>query len=196
MKEEEIRLNFSRNLLALRKSKGLSQVQLAEILGYTDKAVSKWEKNETIPDITSLSAIADYFNITVDDLISNRNVVKKSNKKRTHIRITISSIAICFFVSAVIYLILALKNISKSYVTVPFAFLTSGIVLIVFSCLWFKRLYVYLGVSLTIWSTAIIAMIFLDFKLFWVVLIIAVIVDAAFFPFLKIFIPKERKATN
>ena len=196
MKEEEIRLNFSRNLLSLRKSKGLSQVQLAEILGYTDKAVSKWEKNETIPDITSLSAIADYFNITVDDLISNRNVVKKSNKKRTHIRITISSIAICFFVSAVIYLILALNNISKSYVTVPFAFLTSGIVLIVFSCLWFKRLYVYLGVSLTIWSTAIIAMIFLDFKLFWVVLIIAVIVDAAFFPFLKIFIPKERKATN
>ena len=193
MREEDIRLNFSKNLLALRKSKGLSQAQLAEALNYTDKAVSKWEKNETIPDIASLSAIAEYFDLTVDDLISNRNVVKKSNRKKNHVRIVISSVGICFFVCALVYLFLALYNIPKSYVAIPFAFFTSGIVLIVFTSLWFRRLYIYLGISLTIWSAAIITMIFMDFNLFWIVLVIAAIVDAAFFPFLRVVIPRVRK---
>ena len=66
MKEEEIRINFSKNLYALRKSKNLSQAQLAEDLNYTYKAVSKWENKDTIPDIVTLSAIASYFDITVE----------------------------------------------------------------------------------------------------------------------------------
>ena len=193
MKEEDIRLNFSKNLLALRKSRGLSQAQLAEALNYTDKAVSKWEKNETIPDVASLSAIAEYFDLTIDDLISNRNVVRKSNKKKTHIRITLSSFGICFFVSAFIFLFLALYSIPKSYVMAPFAFLASGIVLIVFASLWFNRLILYSAISVTIWSVALITMIFLDFKLFWVVLIIAFIIDVAFYPFLKVVISSEKK---
>ena len=193
MKEEDIRLNFSKNLLALRKSRGLSQAQLAEALNYTDKAVSKWEKNETIPDVASLSAIAEYFDLTIDDLISNRNVVRKSNKKKTHIRITLSSFGICFFVSAFIFLFLALYSVPKSYVMAPFAFLASGIVLIVFASLWFNRLILYSAISVTIWSIALITMIFLDFKLFWVVLIIAFIIDVAFYPFLKVVISSEKK---
>ena len=95
MKEEEIRINFSKNLYALRKSKNLSQAQLAEDLNYTYKAVSKWENKDTIPDIVTLSAIASYFDITVDDLISSHDAVKKSTKKRTRKRINLSSIGIC-----------------------------------------------------------------------------------------------------
>lgn len=193
MKEEEIRQNFANNLLALRKSKGLSQAQLAKELNYTDKAVSKWEKNETIPDIASLSAIAEYFDITVDDLIKNHNVVKKSNKKRNRVRITLSSMAICFIVTGLVYLLLAVNNVPKSYIAIPFAFLTSGIVLIVLSSIWFKRLIIYLGISITTWSLAIIVMLFMDFQFFYIVLIIAFIIDLAFYPFLKIFLSKERK---
>lgn len=193
MKEEEIRQNFANNLLALRKSRGLSQAQLAKELNYTDKAVSKWEKNETIPDIASLSAIAEYFDITVDDLIKNHNVVKKSNKKRNRVRITLSSIAICFVVTGLVYLLLAVNNVPKSYIAIPFAFLTSGIVLIVLSSIWFKRLIIYLGISITTWSLAIIVMLFMDFQFFYIVLIIAFIIDLAFYPFLKIFLSKERK---
>ena len=193
MKEEEIRQNFANNLLALRKSRGLSQAQLAKELNYTDKAVSKWEKNETIPDIASLSAIAEYFDITVDDLIKNHDVVKKSNKKRNRVRITLSSIAICFIVTGLVYLLLAVNNVPKSYIAIPFAFLTSGIVLIVLSSIWFKRLIIYLGISITTWSLAIIVMLFMDFQFFYIVLIIAFIIDLAFYPFLKIFLSKERK---
>ncbi len=193
MKEEEIRLNFSKNLLALRKSRGLSQAQLASDLNYTDKAVSKWEKNETIPDITSLSAIAEYFDITVDDLIKDHDVVKKSNKKKNRFRITFSSIAICFVVVGLIYLILALNSVDRSYIAIPFASLTGGIVLIVLASLWFRRTIIFIGVSVTIWSLALIVMLFMNFNLFWVILIIAFVINLSFYPFLKIFLGKERK---
>ena len=113
MREEDIRNNFSKNLYSLRKSRNLSQAQLAEELNYTYKAVSKWENKETIPDIVNLEAIASFFDITIDELISDKDVVKISNKKRTHIRITLSSIAICFVVTGIVYLALMLAGIHK-----------------------------------------------------------------------------------
>ena len=187
MREEEIRNNFAKNLYALRKSKKLSQAQLAEQLNYTHKAVSKWENKETIPDIVTLEAIASFFDITIDELISDKDVVKISNKKRTHIRITISSIAICFVVTGIIYLALVLSNIPKSYIALPFALLTGGIVFVVFAALWFKRYSVFLATSIIVWSSALIITLFMDFSYFWIVLIIAAVINLAFYPFFKIF---------
>lgn len=196
MKEEEIRVNFAKNLYALRKSRNLSQAQLAEDLNYTYKAVSKWENKDTIPDIVTLSSIASYFDITVDDLISSQDAVKKSAKKRTRKRITLSSIGICFFVTAVIYLVLLVTNTPKSYIAIPFAFLTSGIVYVVFAALWFKKYHVFLATSIIVWSTAIIVILFMNFAYWWLVLIIAFITDLAFYPFFRIFFNKEKAASE
>ena len=187
MKEEEIKIKYSKNLYALRKSKSLSQAQLAEALNYTHKAVSKWENKETMPDIVTLSSIAEYFDITVDDLINSHDAVKKSQKKRDRRRITLSSVGICFFLTAVIYLVLLVTNVPKSYISIPFAFLTSGIVYVVFASLWFKKYHVFIATSIIVWSTAIILMLFMDFAYWWLVLIIAFITDLAFYPFFRIF---------
>ena len=194
MKEEEIRNNFSKNLYALRKSRNLSQAQLAEDLNYTYKAVSKWENKDTIPDIVTLSAIASYFDITVDDLISPQDAVKKSTKKRIRRRIVLSSIGTCFFLTAVIYLVLLVTNTPKSYIAIPFAFLTSGIVYVIFAALWFKKYHVFLATSIIVWSAAIIIMLFMSFAYWWLVLIIAFITDLAFYPFFRIFFNKEKAA--
>lgn len=187
MREEEIRTNFAKNLYSLRKSRGLSQAQLADALNYTYKAISKWENKETMPDIVTLTSIGEYFDISIDDLISNRNVIKISNRKKIQKRITLSSVSICFFVIAIVYLVLLLCNVKNSYIAIPFAFLTSGIVLLVFSCLWFKKIFVFISVSSIIWSIAIIAMLFMNFTYFWVVMIIAGVINLGFYPFLKIF---------
>ena len=56
----------------LRKEKGLTQSQLADELGVTDKAVSKWEVGEANPDISLLVKIAEVFNVTIDYLLTGK----------------------------------------------------------------------------------------------------------------------------
>ena len=59
MTQQEIKDNFSQNLIKLRKAKNLTQAKLAEELCYSDKAVSKWEVGAVVPDIETLVLIAD-----------------------------------------------------------------------------------------------------------------------------------------
>lgn len=62
-------LNFSTNLLKLRKERKITQENLANYLGVTKAAVSKWELNQSYPDITLLPIIASYFDISIDKLL-------------------------------------------------------------------------------------------------------------------------------
>ena len=80
-KIENLRRIIKNNLIKYRKAAGLTQVQLAEKLGYSDKSVSKWEREEGVPDIYILKEIADLYGITVNDLISeNQNKEKPKGK--------------------------------------------------------------------------------------------------------------------
>ena len=60
-----IKENIANNIAELRKMNHMTQQDLAEKLNYTDKAISKWERGESTPDVESLSAIAKMFNLTV-----------------------------------------------------------------------------------------------------------------------------------
>ena len=57
------------NITALRTAKKLTQSQLAEMLNYSDKSVSKWERGDSVPDVFVLKKIADIFGVTVDWLL-------------------------------------------------------------------------------------------------------------------------------
>jgi len=63
-------------IAALRKEKGLTQKQLAEKLGVTDKAVSRWEREESAPDLSLIPELADIFEITADELLRGRRQPK------------------------------------------------------------------------------------------------------------------------
>ena len=56
-------------IAALRRANGMTQKELAEKLNVSDKAVSRWERDESLPDLTLLPLIADIFHITVDELL-------------------------------------------------------------------------------------------------------------------------------
>ena len=69
-------MNIGKYILDLRKQKNITQEDLAAHLGVTATAVSKWENNYTLPDILMLCALADYFDVTTDDLLGRTAVVK------------------------------------------------------------------------------------------------------------------------
>ena len=70
MIEGEKRQMFSDNLAALRKLKQISQETLAEAIGVSRQTISKYETGEALPDIEKCKSRADYFEVSMDDLVN------------------------------------------------------------------------------------------------------------------------------
>lgn len=66
---------------SLRKEKGMTQLELAEKMGVTDKAVSKWERDLSSPDINSIPKLAEIFEISVDKLMQVQTNEKENKNK-------------------------------------------------------------------------------------------------------------------
>ena len=62
-------INIGENIKNLRKRKDITQEELAEYLGISFQSISKWERGDGFPDITMLPDLADFFNISIDELI-------------------------------------------------------------------------------------------------------------------------------
>jgi len=62
--------NLAYNLASLRKHKRLSQENVAEAIGVTRQAVAKWEAGESAPDIVNCNKLANFYNVSLDDLIN------------------------------------------------------------------------------------------------------------------------------
>lgn len=69
-------MHLGNKILELRKQKNITQEELAAALGVTAAAVSKWEKNYTLPDILMLSALADFFAVTTDELLGRAKTLR------------------------------------------------------------------------------------------------------------------------
>ena len=83
-------MEFNEKLQTLRKQKGLTQEELAEILFVSRTAVSKWESGRGYPSIDSLKAIAKFFSVTIDELLSNDEILtiaeEETKTKESHLR--------------------------------------------------------------------------------------------------------------
>lgn len=83
-------MEFHEKLQELRKQKKLTQEELSEILFVSRTAISKWESGRGYPSIDSLKAIAEFFGVTIDELLSNKELIciaeKESHQKTQHMR--------------------------------------------------------------------------------------------------------------
>ena len=81
-------MNLGKNILELRKQKNVTQEDMAAELGVTAAAVSKWENGYTLPDIMMLCAIADYFQVTTDELLgrakAHQTAAVSDQERRLH----------------------------------------------------------------------------------------------------------------
>lgn len=186
MNEAEIRKNFSNNLVRLRKLKKLNQNDLAKEFNYSNKAISKWETGETIPDIVMLKQIADFFQITLDELITSENICKEKEKRKKRKLITYASAGLSYLVAAIVFLILEICHVPNSYLCFLIAIPTSAIVLIVFTKLWFEKIYLFFSILILIWSLFLIVLIILPKTFIIPSIIIAIILTVLFAIFLKI----------
>lgn len=160
---EDIKPIIAKNITALRQGAKLTQIELAERLNYSDKAVSKWERAESIPDITVLKAIADMFQVPLDYLVRENPelpVIQEEPeqapiKKRNHKVITALSILLVWFVASVVFVILDMATLDTKLHFLSFAFAVpvSMIVWLVMNSIWFTRRYNYLIISLLMWTT-------------------------------------------
>ena len=70
MAAENLQSIIAGNIAALRRTRGYTQAELADKLGYSDKSVSKWERGDGLPDVLCLKAMADLFGVTVDYMLT------------------------------------------------------------------------------------------------------------------------------
>ena len=90
--------NISELLISLRKQNGLTQSDLAEKLGISFQAVSKWERGENLPDAFTLVELARIYNITVDEILNGKVIEKKESIKDGKRRRAILTFAIAMII--------------------------------------------------------------------------------------------------
>jgi transcriptional regulator with XRE-family HTH domain len=157
---------IAQNLVRLRQEAGLTQLQLADMLNYSDKAVSKWERGESIPDLRVLIQLANIYHIKVDDIISEQHekVVKpKINLRKKRILVTLLAVVLVWFIATGVFVILRFIPQAEDYaylvyIVAPFV---SSIVLTVFAAIWGTRLLNALACSLIPWTLVIMLHVFL-----------------------------------
>ena len=155
---DDVKEVIAENLVRLRTKANLTQVQLAEILNYSDKAVSKWERGESIPDIRVLMQIAGVYNVSLDDIVcrpQEKEVKPVLNKRKKHLLITLLAFALVWFIATGIFVILYLiPDIEHEWLSFVAAAFVASIVLTVFSVLWGTRITNAITCSLILWTLA------------------------------------------
>ena len=90
----------------LRKQKGMTQSELAEKMNVTDKAVSKWERDLSCPDINTISKLADVLDVSVEELLKAKKQDYSNNKTKDLINLILKAVAIAMGIGVVVLNIL------------------------------------------------------------------------------------------
>ena len=152
MTDERLKAQIGTNISNLRKRMGLTQAGLAEKINYSDKAVSKWERGESAPDILTLVNLAEVLGVTIDDLMSDPNalpektgtvqqamehVVEKAFKRKADKRIIVQlSSLLVWFVALLVYVVLASVGVEYSWLAFFWAIPADAIVVLSLRSAW------------------------------------------------------------
>ena len=198
----EIRQNIAVNISAMRNAAGLTQAQFAEKLNYTDKAISKWERGESVPDIAVLWQIADMFGVTVDWLISDHGTAAQTPDaeavragRRNRLLISLLSSVGVWFVATIVFIVL--QSIGAELVWMPFmwAIPATCIDLLVFNAIWGKYKLNFLFISLIIWTLIGATFVTIANPALWYIFIFGIPLQVAtiFWSQIKIIINPKKK---
>ena len=159
---DELKNIIAENLQSLRRDAGMTQAALAEKLNYTDKAVSKWERGESVPDVAVLRDIADLFGVTVDYLLRSDHteaceampIHSKKRRISNHASITCMSVILVWLLATFAFVLIDIiaPETKNHWLSFIYAVPVSMIVWLVFNSIWFNRRRNFLIISLLMWS--------------------------------------------
>ena len=170
---EDLKGIIAANITELRKQQGLTQAELAERLNYSDKAVSKWERGESVPDVAVLKQIADIFSVRVDYLLSADHSdttlrIPRLTKLQIRNRKLILSMCVMlvWLIATFIFVLLQtiLPHSKNQWTAFLYALPVSLVVWLIFNSIWFKKRYNFAIISALVWS--ILALVFIALLLY------------------------------
>ena len=201
MDSEKLKLQIGNNISAFRKRCGMTQADLADKLNYTDKAVSKWERGESVPDVVTLVQIAELFGIGMDELIHKTDAVAapkepsapKRQVNKTVIQMLVSILV--WFVALFVYVVLSSMNVSKSWIGFVYAVPANAIVLLSLRSAWRKFGLNVMLISAIVWGTLLsfylTMLIFTGYNI-WKLFLLGILGQAAVLLWFRLFrSPKE-----
>ena len=146
----------SKNIINLRIKSKMTQLELGSALSYSDKAVSKWERGEAVPDAYVLLKLSGLFNVSVDYLLTEHDEKELKAAAAVHRQINhrvISLISVLgIWILAVIIFAVFLMSGSAQWLVFLYALPVTFIVLIVFTAVWGRRRTNMYYISLLVWS--------------------------------------------
>ncbi len=160
---KDIKKIVAKNLANLRKNKKLTQTELAEQFGYSDKAISKWENGDTLPDIQTLYQLCEFYNVTLDFLVNEQDFedkIKYINHLNRKVIINNSMIELlyCSFVwilAVIIYIYLLIFTEFDYWQIFVWALPATSLVMLLFSKVRKQKIYTFVVRSLFFWTLVI-----------------------------------------
>ena len=169
MNDEKLKNQLGANIVTYRKRSGLTQAKLAEQLNYSDKAVSKWERGESMPDVLTLVQLAELFNTTVDDLLRDPNeipentggpiehameaAVEKTLKRKANKKVILwLSSLLVWFVAMLVFVVVSSLDIPRSWIAFLYAIPADAIVQLSLRSAWKDFRYNKTIISILMWG--------------------------------------------
>ncbi len=166
----DIKTTVARNIAELRQQAGLTQLELAEKLNYSDKAISKWERAESIPDVSVLVSVADLFGVSLDYLVRDDHggelppePPKPSKSEYRRGVILAMSVILVWLVAVTAFVLLSTfaSGMRGAWLCFIFAIPVSSVVWLVLNSVWFDPMLNFPIISVLMWSTLLSLHLFL-----------------------------------
>ena len=214
MDDEKLKLQIGANIAAYRKRSGLTQAGLAEQINYSDKAISKWERGESIPDVLTLTHLAALFGITVNDLLCDPNelpgnpgtlekamtqVSEKALKRKANKNVILAlSTTLVWFIALLVYVILSSFDFLDpySYLMFFYAIPANAIVLLSLRSAWHDFRWNKLYVSTIVWGSLLsiyITLLTIFHFNFWKIFLLGIPGQIAIFLWFRMFRTEKEK---
>ena len=215
MDDEQVKARIGANIAYYRKQAGLTQAGLGEKLNYSDKAVSKWERGESIPDVLTLMQLASLFEVTVDALLGDVNALPENPSTLERAMNQVSEMALkrkankniilaltttlVWFVALLAFVVLSTLGIPYSWLAFFYAVPVNAIVLLSLRSAWHDFRWNKALISAIVWGS--LASIYASIRAFlgfnaWKIFLLGIQGQIAIFLWFRMFTVHGKEGSN